>query len=154
VFLVLLRTLQAFAYDHGQSFRAWLYTVFANRWRDACRKRVPVPLVDGSSFPVPAVDDPTAAVGEAEYRAVLVARAARLIETDFNPTTWQAFRATAVEVGAARLLLRGLHRAVDLRQERGRGVLLADRLRAAGSQGQGLGLSAASFRKAGMTLNP
>ncbi|HJZ56074.1 MAG TPA: sigma-70 family RNA polymerase sigma factor [Gemmataceae bacterium] len=98
VFLVLLRALPSFTYAPGRSFRAWLHTVFVNKWKDTCRKRVPVPLAaDGSEFPVPAVDDHTLAIDEAEYRAVLVARAAKLIEADFNPTTWRAFWATAVE---------------------------------------------------------
>ena len=98
VFLLLLRALPSFSYDRGGSFRAWLHAVVVNRWKDLCRKRVPVPMApDGSGFPAPAVEDPTLAVDEAEYRAVLVARAARLIEADFAPATWRAFWAAAVE---------------------------------------------------------
>ena len=98
VFVHLLRVLPAFGYDRGHSFRAWLRTVFVNKWKDSRRKKHPVPLAaDGSSFPVPVVEDHTLAVDEAEYRAVLVARAARLIQADFNAATWQAFWATAVE---------------------------------------------------------
>ena len=98
VFVVLLRALPTFSYDRGRSFRGWLHTVFVNKWTDARRKKVPVPLAaDGSSFPAPPEADPTLAVDEAEYRAVLVARAAKLLETDFNPTTWRAFWKTVVE---------------------------------------------------------
>jgi RNA polymerase sigma-70 factor (ECF subfamily) len=98
VFLALLRALPSFPYDRGRSFRARLNTVFVNKWKDARRKKSPALLAaDGSGFPAPAVEDPTRAVEEAEYRAVLVARAARLVQADFTPATWQAFWATAAE---------------------------------------------------------
>lgn len=98
VFLTLLRALPSFSYDRGRSFRTWLHTVLANKWKDALRKKVPVAMApDGSSFPVPCEDDPIPAIDDAEYRAVLVARAARLIEADFTPATWQAFWKTTVE---------------------------------------------------------
>lgn len=100
VFLVLLRALPTFDYDPGRSFRAWLHTVLVTRWADARRKRVPVPLAAADSFPAPPVADHVPLIDEAEYRSVLVARAARLVEADFNPATWQAFWKTAVE-GAA-----------------------------------------------------
>jgi len=64
--------------------------VFVNKWKDASRKRVPTPLAtDESDFPVPAVDDHTLAVDEAEYRVVLVARAAKLIQIEFHVATWK-----------------------------------------------------------------
>lgn len=98
VFLTLLKVLPSFSYARGPSFRAWLHTIFVNKWKDACRKRIPSTLAaDESGFPMPAVDDHTLAVDEAEYRAVIVARAAKLIRSDFNDTTWQAFWSTAVE---------------------------------------------------------
>lgn len=53
VFLSLLRTLPQFTPRRGSSFRAWLHTVFVNKWRDQCRKRMPTPLgAMGSSFSV------------------------------------------------------------------------------------------------------
>lgn len=98
VFLTLLHALPRFGYDRGDNFRAWLHTVFVNKWRDLGRKRVPTPLgVGGSSFPAGEVEDHTVAVDEEEYRAVLADRAARLIRADFNAATWSAFWATAVE---------------------------------------------------------
>ncbi len=98
VFLTLLGSLPQFTYARGNSFRAWLHTVFVNKWRDICRRRVPVPLApDGSGFPVPVVEDPRTIIDEAEYHAVLADRAARLIRADFNATTWTAFWATVVE---------------------------------------------------------
>lgn len=98
VFLVLVRIVPTFQYDPGRSFRSWLHTVLVNKWKDACRKKSALVLTaDGSNFPSPAIDDPILLIDESEYRAVLAARAARLIEADFNAATWQAFWKTAVE---------------------------------------------------------
>src|SRR5688572_2646482 len=72
VLLVVLRGLPAF--ERG-SFRAWLRTVFVNKWRDQCRKRQPALLADGADD-LAAQSDPILEVDEAEYRAVLAARAA------------------------------------------------------------------------------
>lgn len=98
VFLTLLRALPQFNHTRGGSFRGWLHTLFVNKWRDLCRKRVPTPLgaADGH-LPAVAVEDPTVAIDEEEYRAVLADRAARLVRADFNEATWAAFWATAVE---------------------------------------------------------
>jgi RNA polymerase sigma-70 factor (ECF subfamily) len=98
VFVTLLRSLPSFDYARGKSFRAWLYAVFANKWKDACRKKQPATLApDDGGFPDPAVPDPADAIDEAEYRSVLVSRMAKLIQADFNAVTWKAFWATAVE---------------------------------------------------------
>ena len=93
VFVVLIRVAPTFQYEPGRSFRAWLHTVFANKWKDACRKKSPG-LLGSDANAIPAAIPP---IDEAEYRAVLVARAAKLIEADFNAATWQAFQRTAVE---------------------------------------------------------
>src|SRR5262245_35031039 len=96
VFVTLLRALPQFQHASGGSFRAWLHTLFVNKWRDLCRKRVPTPLgaADGH---LPPIEDPTVMIDEEEYRAVLADRAARLVRADFNAATWAAFWATAVE---------------------------------------------------------
>lgn len=90
VFVTLLRTLPGYQYAPGRSFRAWLFTVLANRWRDLARKKAPALLGAGDDLPAAEPD-------EAEYRAVLAARAARLVEPDFAPATWKAFWGTAVD---------------------------------------------------------
>jgi RNA polymerase sigma-70 factor (ECF subfamily) len=108
VFLVLLRSLSTFDQARGKSFRAWLHAVFVNKWKDMCRKRVPAPLATDDSNIAPAADDHTLAVDEAEYRAVIVARAAKLIRADFNEATWQAFWATAVEDRAVPIVAKEL----------------------------------------------
>lgn len=98
VFVAVYRALPKFEYNPDLGFRRWLYTVAANKWRDACRKKLPVPLADDD----PRLDgvaggDPAELVSETEYRAILAARAAQLIRTEFSPTAWSAFWNTAVE---------------------------------------------------------
>ncbi|HEY1377434.1 MAG TPA: sigma-70 family RNA polymerase sigma factor [Gemmataceae bacterium] len=98
VFLAFYRALPAFHYQPGRSFRAWVYTVAANKWREMRRKRVPVPLAgDDPRWLAPHGEDPAAQVSEAEYRAVLAAQAAKLIRDRFADVTWRAFWATAVD---------------------------------------------------------
>ena len=98
VYAALLIALPAYRYDGSRSFRAWLYTIILNKWRDFHRREAAVPAhvpLDGQ-IPDP-VNDPIAEFDEAEYRTVLISRAAALVRADFNPATWRAFWATAVE---------------------------------------------------------
>jgi RNA polymerase sigma-70 factor (ECF subfamily) len=98
VFLALYRALPVFQHGAGRSFRAWAFTVTRNKWREMQRKRVPTTLAgDDPRWAEPAADDPAAEVDEAEYRAVLVAQASRLVKGEFAESTWRAFWATAVE---------------------------------------------------------
>jgi len=98
VFLAFHRALPRFRYQPGRSFRAWVYTVAANKWWEMCRKKVPIPVAVGDSrWEEPSGDDPATAISEAEYRAVLAAQAARLIRGRFSESAWRAFWATAVE---------------------------------------------------------
>lgn len=82
----------------GDSFHGWLRTVTANKVRDFYRRRPPATLDPAAlearlAAPPPALDD----VPLDQRRARLVRRALDLIETDFEPTSWRAFLATAVE---------------------------------------------------------
>jgi RNA polymerase sigma-70 factor, ECF subfamily len=98
VFLAFYKALPRFHYQPGRSFRAWVYTVAVNKWREMQRKRVPIPIAgDDSRWQEPQDDDPATQIGEAEYRAVLAAQAARLIRGKFSDATWRAFWDTAVE---------------------------------------------------------
>jgi RNA polymerase sigma-70 factor (ECF subfamily) len=91
VFLVLLRALPDFSYDPGRSFRAWLRTIFLNRWRQTNRcRRLPTAEaaeVPEGDFPGP---DPIAEFTEAEYRQYLVYRALELMKNHFEPKIWKA----------------------------------------------------------------
>lgn len=88
VFLTLLHELPRFNYRPGGRFRGWLWTVTVNKHRQIRRLPVPVPVgtveLDG------AVGGESDAIEEAEYRQYLVARAMRLMQSDFEPATWKA----------------------------------------------------------------
>lgn len=91
VFATLVQKLPEFTYQPGRSFRGWLHTVVRNRWRDHCRRSATRVI---ASSPLPEVETPDTitAFAEAEYRQHLVQQALRLIETEFEPVTWQACR--------------------------------------------------------------
>ena len=88
VFVTLLQELPRFEDRAGGRFRAWLWTVTVNKHRQLRRSPVPVPVGNVE------VGQPggceTDAIEEAEYREYLVARAMRLMQSDFEPATWKA----------------------------------------------------------------
>lgn len=90
VLLKLAQKLPTFTHDPRHSFRSWLHTVLLNQWRTNRRRAlVPVDGRDGALDEV-AVADGTVAFTEAEYRHYLAQRALRLMQSQFQPTTWQA----------------------------------------------------------------
>jgi len=92
VFVILVRRLPDFRYDPGQSFHAWLKTVTVNRWRERCRARTPV-VTDRTWEELP---DRTIIEDDHEDRRILAHRALKLIEGEFSPVLWQAFREYAL----------------------------------------------------------
>jgi RNA polymerase sigma-70 factor (ECF subfamily) len=92
VFVVLVRKLPDFNYDRDRSFRGWLKTVLENKWRDHQRRRA-AQVVDAHDpiFNTLAVAAEADAFDEAEYRRYLTGRALHLIQSEFQPATWQAF---------------------------------------------------------------
>jgi RNA polymerase sigma-70 factor, ECF subfamily len=88
VFVILVRKLPEFDYNRNDGFRAWLRTVLFNQWRMTLRRKLPSACAPLDDLPCP--DQPDG-VAEEEYRQMLVARALRLMQTDFQPATWQAF---------------------------------------------------------------
>jgi RNA polymerase sigma-70 factor (ECF subfamily) len=91
VFAVLVEKLPQFRYDPHGRFRAWLWTIVANKCR--ARQRRPVAWHQASErelAELPAGDD-VAALSEAEYRRHLMHRALQLMQQDFQPATWMAF---------------------------------------------------------------
>ncbi|MBI3466718.1 MAG: sigma-70 family RNA polymerase sigma factor [Planctomycetes bacterium] len=84
VFGILLQKLPDFEYDPGRSFRGWLRTVLVHRWHNWPRRGEVLLTADlpGS--------DPGDEVQEEEYRCYLVARALKIMQTDFEPPTWKA----------------------------------------------------------------
>lgn len=86
----------------GPSLRAWLYAITRNKIRDHFRRLQNEPAADGGSdgherferlAELPETDPESAR----RYVAELSQRALTLIQTEFEPTTWQAFWAMAVE---------------------------------------------------------
>jgi RNA polymerase sigma-70 factor (ECF subfamily) len=91
VFLKLLQKLPEFTYDHKQSFRGWLHAVLVNQWRTSQRRRAVATIraSDQTLNEIPVPDD-TDAFGEAEYQHYLAQRALRIMQAQFQPTTWKA----------------------------------------------------------------
>lgn len=88
VFLLLLQKLPEFRYDPQKSFRAWLRTVTLNKWREMQRHH---PLPEANDLPSdlvsPENSDP---FWEVEYRERLVGRALKVMQAEFEPSTWKA----------------------------------------------------------------
>jgi len=108
VFALLVQKMPEFRYDAQKSFRAWLRTVTQNKLRDI-RKRRPPPRPAGgdSAFgELAATTDDNAAFELKEHQQQLVRRALRLMQADFQPSTWKACwelvvsERPAAEVGA------------------------------------------------------
>src|SRR5262245_52394361 len=107
VFVTLLQVLPTFVYDRHKSFRRWLRTITLNKWRNS-QKRWEQRIVHGGAGKLEAVADPDdlEALWEAEYQQHLVGQALRIMQTDFQESTWKACWETvvegrpAVEVGA------------------------------------------------------
>jgi RNA polymerase sigma-70 factor (ECF subfamily) len=94
VFIVLVQQLPNFRYDPTKSFRAWLWTLLANKLHDRRRRST---LRDGAGqLPDVAGPDTVDAVDEAEYRHYLMRRALELMQAEFQPATWKAFWECAI----------------------------------------------------------
>jgi RNA polymerase sigma-70 factor (ECF subfamily) len=96
VFLTLVRKPPAFRHDPGRSFRGWLRTLLFNLWHDRCRRPappLPVPPDDLEGLPGRETRDD---VEEVEYRRHLARQALRLMQRDFQPSTWKACWETKV----------------------------------------------------------
>lgn len=87
VFLILLQRMATYEHDPARSFRAYLATITR---RVAHRRRAGERVGDVLAEPI-APDDCDEAERR-EYAAWVMQRAARLIQNDFEPATWEAFR--------------------------------------------------------------
>ena len=95
-FVLLLAKLPGFRREPGDSFRAWLWTVFARQvaaWR---RRQGRDGLLSDEQLAALAAPDGVPAA-EAEYRRLLAARAMRLVRKDFPEPTWRIFWRLAVD---------------------------------------------------------
>jgi RNA polymerase sigma-70 factor (ECF subfamily) len=97
VFAAVFAALPTFHYDSNHSFRAWLKTVALNALRDRRRKKAPLILPDHAPVLSQQADEADTAFEESEYRTILLGRALGLLEPEFAPATWTAFRRTALD---------------------------------------------------------
>lgn len=91
VFTVLVARMPGFTYDPGRRFRGWLWTVAVNKLRERRRREPAGITTETAGTDIPEGSDPVAEFTEAEYRQYITDRALRLLQTDFDPTTWRAF---------------------------------------------------------------
>lgn len=94
VLLILVRRLPTFEHDGVHRFRGWLRTVLVNCWRGRRQRTAEVSL---DATHEPAVEASTAAFIEQEYLQLLTQRAVQVMQSDFEPTSWQAFWKMVVE---------------------------------------------------------
>jgi RNA polymerase sigma-70 factor (ECF subfamily) len=93
VLATLVQKLPQFSYDSAKGFRGWLRTVTLNKWRDRLRQ----PVLPGAGPGDPSLSsiadaDSPDPLEETEYRRHLLGQALHLVQTEFAPNTWQAFR--------------------------------------------------------------
>ena len=91
VLLVVVRRVGEFDRRGPGAFRAWLRGILANHVRKYFRDRPP----SAAAIDLDAVADPDSVLSRAwdrEHDEHLAARALRLVEGDFAPATWAAFR--------------------------------------------------------------
>ncbi len=96
VFCILVKRLPEFVYDPQRSFRAWLWTILRNAWRDR-QQRQKIPLLSAATIDRRAAPDDIDGITEEEYRHFLAGRALQIMQADFAPTTWRAFWGVVVE---------------------------------------------------------
>jgi RNA polymerase sigma-70 factor (ECF subfamily) len=89
VFLVLVEKLPEFQYDPAKSFRGWLRTILANKWKNRIRARGKLPMDQEASPSDVAVQPCTPEFEADEYRQYLVNRALELLRAEFPEVTWK-----------------------------------------------------------------
>src|SRR5262245_22508453 len=94
--MVVVRRVSEFDRRGPGAFRAWLRGILANHMRKHFRDRAPSsPEID-----LDAIAGPDSVLGKAwdrEHDEYLAARALRMVEGDFAPATWAAFRRQVLE---------------------------------------------------------
>ena len=87
--------------DSGIRFRHWLRRVVKNAIINIATRRKPEVAISGLSDQEllfePVADDETERQIEAEYRRQLFQRAAAVVKSDIEPSTWRAFELTVME---------------------------------------------------------
>ncbi len=91
VLMLLVQKLPSFTYDPEQRFRGWLWRLTLNQCRTRQRRRTLPVDPDRDRLAELAVPDEVEGVAEAEYRLYIVGRVLRLIQDEFQESTWRAF---------------------------------------------------------------
>ena len=104
VLAVVVRKVPEFRHDgRAGSFRAWLRSITTNRLRDYWRGRyaaAPPPGPDELGRMLSELEDPHSGlsrVWDEEHDRYVLEQLMTLIEPEFKPTTWQAFRRVALD---------------------------------------------------------
>ena len=92
----LLKLLGAFEYDPAKSFRGWLKTVSRRVWSDLRERQDRIVGADSLLQTVEAHADLQAQL-EATYDYELLELAMEKVKSRVEPSTWEAFRLTAIE---------------------------------------------------------
>jgi RNA polymerase sigma-70 factor (ECF subfamily) len=108
VLLLLVKALPSFRYDANKSFRGWLRTLTLNKLRERKRKQRVVASLPLDDVAEPKVPDPAERFWDDEYRRQLLGRALTLMQSDFEPTTWQACWQSVAEDRSAADIARDL----------------------------------------------
>lgn len=105
VLLLLVRKLPDFRYQPGKRFRAWLWTVLLNKYRENRRRADPLAQTAdlAAACDHAAVDD-VAEISEAEYRQYILRQAMQIMQREFQPMTWQACWASLMEGKSAEIV--------------------------------------------------
>jgi RNA polymerase sigma factor (sigma-70 family) len=96
VFIVVLKNVGEFEHQHPGAFRGWLRAILANQLKKYFRQNARVTC----QFDVNSICDPCSADSIAfdrEHDEFIVARAMKVIEHEFEPNTWAAFRMQIVD---------------------------------------------------------
>ena len=97
VLAIVFQKLPGFQYDRQRSFRGWLRTITLNKYREWCRKRT-VGAEPGTDSLLGNFPSSEKGPGIAEtnwditYQQSLVAQAMEILQTEFQPKTWQALQ--------------------------------------------------------------
>jgi RNA polymerase sigma factor (sigma-70 family) len=101
VMLLLVKELPRFQHDLRRgAFRRWLRTVTLNRLRVFWRDRNRQPSLPALDSLLPQLEDPESEPSRAwdrEHNEHVVRRLLELLEPEFEPTTWRAFRLLVLE---------------------------------------------------------
>jgi RNA polymerase sigma-70 factor (ECF subfamily) len=91
VFTVLVQKLPEFRYDPNKRFRGWLWTIMLNKWREHRRHLAPAPIeVNATNLDEAASPDSVREFWEQEYAQQVMKRALKVMQAEFQPTTWKA----------------------------------------------------------------